>query len=89
MVVINSKTFRDKQNAYLDLIDKEEQVIVKRGKSKVYIMLNLAHYSLFTPYGSLPRQGWEDAAKQMHASGDDAPLMPDVFDDENLNGWTW
>ncbi len=34
-----------------------------------------------------PRKGWESAFKEMHEAGDDKPLMPDVFDDENLQGW--
>ncbi len=34
-----------------------------------------------------PRQGWEEAAKQCHANGDDKLLMPDVFDDEEVLPW--
>ena len=34
-----------------------------------------------------PRKGWESAFKEMHEVGDDKPLMPDVFDDENLQEW--
>lgn len=34
-----------------------------------------------------PRKGWESAFKEMHEAGDDKPLMPDVFDDENLQEW--
>lgn len=37
----------------------------------------------------VPRQGWAEAAKQMTQSGDDKPLMNDVFIDENLAWWTW
>ncbi len=36
---------------------------------------------------SAPRKGWDDAFKQMHASGDDCLLMDDVFEDENLEEW--
>lgn len=36
-----------------------------------------------------PRQGWEEAAREMHANDDDELLIPDVFDDENLDEWTW
>lgn len=32
----------------------------------------------------LPRQGWDEAFAQMHETGDDQLLMPDVFDDENF-----
>lgn len=35
-----------------------------------------------------PRAGWEEAFKRMHAAGDDALLMDDVFEDENLDEWT-
>ena len=36
-----------------------------------------------------PRQGWAEAAKEMARNGDDAPLMPDIFADENLDWWQW
>ncbi len=36
-----------------------------------------------------PRQGWEKAAKEMHAEGGDEMLIPEVFDDESLEEWTW
>lgn len=32
---------------------------------------------------SRPRDGWEDAFKEMNKSGDDKLLIEDVFDDEN------
>lgn len=34
-----------------------------------------------------PRKGWESAFKKMHESGDDKPLMTDVFEDENFEEW--
>ncbi len=34
-----------------------------------------------------PRKGWEQAFKKMAMEGDDASLMPDVFEDENLDEW--
>ncbi|MBD2751769.1 AbrB/MazE/SpoVT family DNA-binding domain-containing protein [Spirosoma validum] len=34
-----------------------------------------------------PREGWEEAFKQMHANGDDRLLIPDVFDDETWEEW--
>jgi len=34
-----------------------------------------------------PRVGWGKSFKKMHANGDDKLLMPDVFDDENLEEW--
>ncbi|SDY06019.1 prevent-host-death protein [Flavobacterium degerlachei] len=36
MIVISSREFRDNQKKYFDLIDKNEQVIVQRGKNQSY-----------------------------------------------------
>ena len=38
MLVISSREFRQKQKMYLDLADKNEQVIVQRGKDKAYLI---------------------------------------------------
>lgn len=38
MLVISSREFREKQKMYLDLADKNEQVIVQRGKNKAYLI---------------------------------------------------
>lgn len=38
---------------------------------------------------ALPRQGWADAAKLAHSNSDDTLLIPDMFEDEKLEGWTW
>jgi antitoxin MazE len=34
-----------------------------------------------------PRKGWEKAFMDMNANGDDKLLIPDVFEDENLEEW--
>lgn len=44
-------------------------------------------YIIIKPTNS-PRKGWEKAFKKMHENGDDKPLMPDIFEDENLEEWT-
>ena len=36
-----------------------------------------------------PRQGWAEAAKRLHAEGGDELLIPDVFEDETFEDWTW
>jgi antitoxin MazE len=36
---------------------------------------------------SRPRKGWDKAFEQMHASGDDKLIIPDVFEEENLEEW--
>lgn len=35
-----------------------------------------------------PREGWDLAFKQMHENGDDKLLIPDLFEDENLDEWS-
>lgn len=37
---------------------------------------------------SKPREGWDEAFKQMHENGDDELLIPDIFEDEDLSEWT-
>ncbi|KAB4875418.1 AbrB/MazE/SpoVT family DNA-binding domain-containing protein, partial [Bacteroides thetaiotaomicron] len=34
-------------------------------------------------------QGWAEAAKRAHENGDDELLIPDVFEDEKFEDWTW
>lgn len=34
-----------------------------------------------------PRVGWEKAFKKMHENKDDDLLIPDAFDDDNLEEW--
>lgn len=36
-----------------------------------------------------PRQGWAEAAKQMHAVGDDALLLGDLPNEFDKEEWTW
>jgi antitoxin MazE len=36
---------------------------------------------------SRPRKGWDKAFIEMHANGDDKLIMPDVFEEENLEEW--
>jgi antitoxin MazE len=36
---------------------------------------------------SKPRKGWEKAFMDMHASGDDNLILPDIFEDENPEEW--
>lgn len=41
---------------------------------------------VLTPADTVPRAGWREAAKRMAAHGDDELLIPDVFEDEDLDG---
>lgn len=36
-----------------------------------------------------PRQGWEEDAIRLHAESGDELLVPDVFEDEKFEDWTW
>ncbi|MEQ1623662.1 MAG: AbrB/MazE/SpoVT family DNA-binding domain-containing protein [Sediminibacterium sp.] len=36
---------------------------------------------------SEPRVGWDKAFKKMHENKDDVLLIPDAFDDDNLEEW--
>lgn len=38
MLIISTREFREKQRMYFDLVDKNEQVIVQRGKNKSYAL---------------------------------------------------
>lgn len=36
-----------------------------------------------------PRAGWAEAARSMHQAGDDELLIPDVLEDDPLEGDPW
>jgi antitoxin MazE len=55
-------------------------------KDSVEVILE-KNYIIIKPTSS-PRKGWEKAFKTMHESGDDTPLMEDIFEDENLEEWS-
>ena len=54
-------------------------------KDKVELILEKG-YIILKPKAE-PRKGWEKAFKKMHQSGDDKPLMNDVFEDESFEEW--
>lgn len=54
-------------------------------KDKVELILEKG-YIILKPKAE-PRKGWEKAFKKMHESGDDKPLMNDVFEDESFEEW--
>lgn len=41
MVIISSREFRDHQKEYFDRADRNEQVVVQRGKDKAYLIVPL------------------------------------------------
>jgi len=38
MLVVSTREFRNHQRKYLDMIDRNEQVIVQRGRDKSYVV---------------------------------------------------
>jgi len=54
-------------------------------KDKVELILEKG-YIILKPKAE-PRKGWEKAFRKMHESGDDKPLMNDIFEDENFEEW--
>ena len=36
-----------------------------------------------------PRQGWDEAFKEMHERGDDQLLIDDILDDDLIEPWEW
>ena len=54
-------------------------------RDKVELILEKG-YIILKPKAE-PRKGWEKAFKKMHETGDDKPLMNDVFEDENFEEW--
>jgi len=44
---------------------------------------------IITPAEPERRKGWAEAFKKMAENGDDELIIPDVFEDENLDDWTW
>ena len=41
MMIISSREFRDQQKKYFDLADRNEQIIIQRGKDKAYVIVPL------------------------------------------------
>jgi antitoxin MazE len=44
---------------------------------------------VISPIETKPREGWAESFKEMAKNGDDSLLIPDVFEDESLNEWSW
>lgn len=54
---------------------------------KIEIIMKQDHLELkpVTP----PRQGWEEAFKEIHKRGEDTLLIEDVLDDDIFEDWEW
>lgn len=71
----NSKGIR-LSKTLLEKYNIKDQVKLELGKNQIIIKPKKE-----------PREGWEKAFKEMHENKDDENLMPDVFEDENLDEW--
>jgi antitoxin MazE len=54
-------------------------------RDKVEMILDKGHI-IIKPLSN-PRKGWDKAFIEMHANGDDKLIMPDIFEEENLEEW--
>ncbi len=63
--------------------------IVKEASLQVgkVLDLQLINHTNIMLTKKTPRQGWDLAAKEMHEAQDDQLLIPDIFEDENLEDW--
>ena len=61
----------------LDQCQVEDVVDVKVEKNRIVL----------EPVKRKPREGWDRAAQQMHEAGEDALLIPDVFEDDVEVEW--
>jgi len=63
------------------------KTILEKYKLRDKVDLILEEDQIVIKPVSKPRSGWEEAFKEMAASGDDRLLFNDVFEDENLEEW--
>ena len=64
------------------------KTLIEKYNIKDTVELILEKGYLILKPTATPRKGWEKAFKKMHDSGDDKPLMNDVFEDENFEEWS-
>ena len=60
--------------------------IIEGGKNEIDIEVD-ERGILLKSNNEVPRKGWAKAFKRMAKNGDDKLLIPDVFEDENLEEW--
>ena len=63
------------------------KTIIERYNIKDAVDLILEKGQIIIKPLSKPRKGWEKAFEEMHARGDDKLIMPDIFEEENLEEW--
>lgn len=63
------------------------KTIIERYNIRDTVDLILERGQIIIKPLSKPRRGWEKAFKEMHDSGDDNLIIPDIFEDENPEEW--
>jgi antitoxin MazE len=63
------------------------KTIIERYNIRDTVELIMEKGQLIIKPLSRPRKGWDKAFIQMHANGDDQLLLPDIFEEENLEEW--
>ncbi|MDD4747358.1 MAG: type II toxin-antitoxin system Phd/YefM family antitoxin [Salinivirgaceae bacterium] len=42
MIIISSREFRENQKKYLDMVDDNKQIVIRRGKDKAYMLNSIS-----------------------------------------------
>jgi len=63
------------------------KTIIERYKIRDSVEMILDKGHIIIKPISKPRKGWDKAFIDMHANGDDRLIMPDIFEEENLEEW--
>lgn len=57
-------------------------------KDKVQVFIE-GDQMIIKPFDTNPRANWEELFKQADITDDDSQQIPDVFEDEDFDDWTW
>ena len=63
------------------------KTLIERYNIRDTVDLILDKGQIIIKHLSKPRKGWEKAFMEMNAKGDDKLIIPDIFEDENLEEW--
>ena len=63
------------------------KTLIEKYNIKDTVELVLEKSYIILKSKTAPRKGWEKSFKKMHDKGDDKLLIPDVFEDENVDEW--
>lgn len=66
---------------------KLSKAIIERYNIRDTVELILEKGHIIIKPISKPRKGWDKAFMEMHENGDDNLIMPDIFEEENLEEW--